>query len=389
MNKIINCDDIQSILNEFILDVNTLLSWKHTCKKNMKKKYFVIFKNVSKEQLINKDKNIFKKIYDRPFIHDIFNIIQIQKLPRYFDDSYLINFKYLMHLNCINLNKITDESVKYLINISLLQCNDLITDNSISKLTNLLILDLGNNKLITDNSLQYLTKLTKLIINDVVDQISDKSISKLTNLVNLYLGYNRVCNITNISINKLTNLNYLNITGNQYIDNINLPSLRYFYPNTKLKDSQVNCNNLTHLDCDENEYFTDELLFKLSKLESLNCGYNNNFTNKSLIYLSKTLKYLDCGFNLKFDDDGLSSLSILQTLKCSYNFNFTNKSLSYLFNLKFLNCGKNNNFTAIGILKLINLEELICTYGRSNIDIIDLKPLHKLKRINGILFHKF
>lgn len=384
MNKIINCDDIQTILNEFIFDIKTLLAWRHTCRKNMRIKFFATLDNITGKHILNDKINIYKRC-NLPYIHDIFNIIQINTLPHYFDDSYLINFKYLIHLNCTFTDKITDKSVKHLLNLSLLYCNNILTDDSVSKLTNLHILDLNNNILITDESLCNLTKLKHLILNDTCDQISDKSLIKLTNLQVLDLRYNMSCYITNDSISKLINLTHLNISSNQYIDRINISSLKVLLINRKLTDSSINCSKLTHLYCVENEIITDDLIDKLPNLIFLDCGYNNNLTNNAL-YKLPNLTYLDCGFNMKFDDNGISSLRSLKNLYCSYNLNITNKSLPFLINLTFLSCGSNNKFTARGILNLINLEELICHYGRSNINIIDLKPLRKLKKINGNYF---
>lgn len=385
--EIINNNDIQSILNEFITDLSTLLAWRHTCRKNMKIKYWVSLNNMDKKNIINSNSNIFKYEEKKPYIHNMFNVIYIDTLPYYFDDSYLLNFKYLMYLNCSYNNKISDKSIQTLHNLSVLICNNTITDNSVANLNNLVSLKLCENDSITDISLMKLTKLEQLIINNSCKNISDISILLLTNLTELNLYSNRFCHITNESISKLSKLKVLSIHNNPYINTINLPYLKRLYANELLTDSSTTCSNLTHLYCSDNQNFTDSLLCKLPNLLSLNCEDNNNFTNNGL-YSLPNLTYLDCGFNTNFTDDGLMTLSNLKTLYCSYNFNFTNKSLPYLPKLIILSCGSNNNFTARGILNLKNLEELFCFYGRSNINIIDLKPLNKLRRVNGMIFRK-
>lgn len=381
MNELIYCEYIHTCLNEFIFDIKTLMAWRHTCKQNMQFKYYTILNTINNEQYYNKKNNMFNRI------HDIFKVIQLDIIPFYFDDSYMINFKHLLYLNCSYTNTITDKSIQHLFNISVLYCNNVLTDVSLCKLTNLHILDLKDNIMITDKSLICLTNLKQLYINEICENISDISLSHLTNLTKLYLCNNKKCHITNESINKLTKLTCLHIMESQYIDNIELPNLKTLYVNQKLQDSSINCINLTRLYCDDNELFTDNLIYRLPNLILLNCNFNSNFTDKAL-YNLPNLTHLDCGFNRKFTDNGLLSLFKLKILHCAYNCNFTNNGLINLANLTVLDCGKNNNFTARGIVKLINLEELTCHYGKNNINVIDLKPLRKFKKFNGIIFHR-
>lgn len=384
MSLIINCNDILSILNEFIIDLKTILSLRHTCKTTMRKKFYVMINKLKKN---NSQCNVFKYELNKPYIHNMFKVIYINELPFYFNDSYIVHFKYLIHLDSSFTNKITDESIQHLTNISILNCNNVFTDWSLMRLTNLVSLDLKDNSLIGDFSLQCLTKLKKLFLSEYSHKISDKSIELLTNLTNLHLGCNKVNYITSESINKLTNLTSLNITGNEYIDSIKLPNLKSLYANQLITDSSVLCEKITHLHCVDNEKLTDSILYTFPNLIYLSCGYNDNFTD-DILYNLPNLTYLNCGFNLRFTDIGLSTLTNLKTLQCGYNSNFTDKSLPYLINLIFLTCGSNNNFTARGILNLINLEELVCSYGRNGVNFTDLKPLKRLKKINGINFRK-
>ena len=84
-----------------------------------------------------------------------------------------------------------------------LRSNQVITDNSLTKLTILMQVDLSWNNTITDNSLTKLTNLTQL---DLVwnTSITDNSLTKLTNLIQLNLHCNKV-----ITDNSLTNLTKL------------------------------------------------------------------------------------------------------------------------------------------------------------------------------------
>jgi hypothetical protein len=84
-----------------------------------------------------------------------------------------------------NNNIITDQSISKLTKLTDLNLgmNNKITDQGISKLTNLTILDLGFNNNIS-HSIAYLTNLTKLTLHKH-NNINDDIISKLTNLKEL------------------------------------------------------------------------------------------------------------------------------------------------------------------------------------------------------------
>lgn len=366
--QVINCYDIQSVINEFITDFKTILAWRHSCSVNLYMKYNVAIDNKKMKILRHKKK-----------IHEIFKIIEID-IPSFFDDSYIINFQYLRKLDCSLNRYITDNSICNLFNLTELICNDNITDKSLKCLMNIKKLQVNDN--ITNESLNKLLNLEILLLTEHCD-INDFTLPKLKRL---HCGFNKKCSITN-EINKIITLEVLHAVDNQYITEISLPNLKILYCNTLVR--KLLCQNLTHLYCSENEILNDDVLINLPNLIYLDCGYNNNFTDYSLKRL-KNLTFLDCSFCTKFTDDGLKHLCKLTKLYCSYNINFTNYVLPYLTKLTFLNCGSNNNFTARGILNLTNLEELVCRYGRSNVDISDLKPLNKLKKINGIAFpHRY
>lgn len=335
MNNILYCSDIQDIINEYILNIYLVMAWRHTCHYNMTKQYRVIVHN---------HKNCFKYINNKPYLHDMFKVIGISKMPYYIDDLDIVKCKYLQYLNCKYINGITILPTS----LTTLVCNKVFTDSSILNLINLTTLDLYKNELISDKSISTLTKLTKLTIPSIKSDISDKSLSKLINLTYLDLNYNNTCLITNTCISQLTALKTLRITCNKYIDNVNIPNLKILHANRLLTDYSIGLS-LTHLYCVNNDEFTDKLFLNLPNLIYLNCGYNNNFTDNALIKLPN-LKCLECGLNLKFTDYGLSKLHNLEVLNCGYNTNFTNISLHYMPKLKYLNYNKITN-----INKLINL----------------------------------
>ncbi len=75
-----------------------------------------------------------------------------------------------MNWNCLNLenlNKITDEGLRHLTNLTSLHLkfNRRITDKGLQPLTKLTTLDLTNNTTITEPGIQHLTELTRIDIN--------------------------------------------------------------------------------------------------------------------------------------------------------------------------------------------------------------------------------
>ena len=109
------------------------------------------------------------------------------------------------------------------------------------------------------------------------------------------------------------------------------------------------------------------------KLIELHCFYGifnrdsdfSLFTNLQKLYLESVVAHR--GF-IAFSDENIEQLRQLE-------------------NLKVLSLGKNvvtRQLRGNNIPLLTNLEELICHYGRSGINFIDLKPLKKLKKINGL-----
>ena len=83
-----------------------------------------------------------------------------------------------------------------------------ITQCSIQKLTNLISIDLEENRIITDESVKQLTNLTSINLT-WNDTITDESVKQLTNLTSINLDHNKT--ITDESVKQLINLTH-NIT---------------------------------------------------------------------------------------------------------------------------------------------------------------------------------
>jgi len=129
----------------------------------------------------------------------------------------------LKHLN-LGLNYKIKNSLNSLTNLKSLKLNsnNQIYDEDIKSLTNLKKLYLGDNDNITNNSVENFTKLKSLYLNY---NITDDCLSKLTNIYFLCLPMKKNEYITNKSIQYLTNLKFLNLNGNYKISNKGITNL--------------------------------------------------------------------------------------------------------------------------------------------------------------------
>ncbi|TYA96944.1 hypothetical protein FXE12_12180, partial [Lactobacillus sp. SL9-6] len=127
----------------------------------------------------------------------------------------------------INSNQPSNlDGLQYATNLTSLSIANNNTNNGISKLaplanlTNLRKLELDNNKITDLSSLSKLTQLTELHLNS--NDISDiQPLVGLTNLIHLELGNNDISDSDTSPLNALTNLNYLKISGNSSLTNLN------------------------------------------------------------------------------------------------------------------------------------------------------------------------
>jgi Leucine-rich repeat (LRR) protein len=193
-------------------------------------------------------------------------------------------------------NKITDISVlSTLTNLTELYLdNNKITDISVlSTLTNLTELKLNNNKITDISILSILTNLTELELNN--NQITDiNGLSTLTNLTKLYLHDNKITDISVLST--LTNLTRLSLSNIQITDISGLSTLTnltelYLYDNKITDISGLSTlTNLTELDLCGNK-ITD--ISGLSTLTNLTYLYldNNQITDLSPLQSLSNLNY--------------------------------------------------------------------------------------------------
>jgi hypothetical protein len=75
-------------------------------------------------------------------------------------------------------------------------------------------------------------------------------------------------------------------------------------------------SNLTKLDCDGNDNYSNILLLNLPNLTYLDCGHNHNFTASAFKSLT-SLTYLNCGYNKNITDNSLKCMNNLKTLICN------------------------------------------------------------------------
>jgi Leucine-rich repeat (LRR) protein len=177
-------------------------------------------------------------------------------------------------------------------------------------------------------------------------------IGNFTNLASLNCQGNE---LTNLDVNTLVLLKYLDCSYNQ------------------LENLTLSLNDFKDLDCSNNK-LTSLNLSSLFNLNNLNC--NNN--NLSLLDVkgNNELISLDCGKN-KISDLNLVGLSNLHSLVCSEN-NLTNLDISGLTSLTSIDC-YNNKLTNIDLNKNINLQDLDCSKNQlTNLNLTGLSRLYLL-----------
>jgi hypothetical protein len=193
------------------------------------------------------------------------------------------------------------------IDINLNYCHNV--PNKITKLNNVIILNINNNDYITDNKLTKLTALKVLnfdcaFIGTIsplnLKKTTDKGIKNLINLVWLDLSCNKY--ITDEGIKMLTNLTKLNISSNEIITDGGIKEL----------------TNLIHLNLCFTEQVTDYGLKKLTNLKYLSLQTNTNITAKSLKLLTK-LTWLNLCNNHIIDEKivELTNLTFLDLRHCT------------------------------------------------------------------------
>lgn len=129
------------------------------------------------------------------------------------DGKNLINLPKLTSLTITMSDKLKDEYIKNLINLTELVLNTTkITNNGISLLTNLKILDISDNVDITDEGIKNLTNLYKLNIENT-KKINGYGLRGIKNLELLNIKNNK--NVRDEDIKGLVNLRILKMEGTQ------------------------------------------------------------------------------------------------------------------------------------------------------------------------------
>lgn len=289
--------------------------------------------------------------------------------------SNLINLTHLNYLNNHESDDVSDLNKFTNLKVLIMSCSNKMTNNGISKLTNLEKLDISYFE--TPIELDHFIYLTSLRAcemegNDEDGNLNNESISKLTNLIELDISYNH--SITNL--NTLTNLQTLDIDGCG-IETEGLSGLI----------------NLTKLDYQNVEDVNFNLLTKL-KILSCNGGYINSnsislLTNLSILSVNncaavrslnnlKGLKELYANDRCGIINIGISDLTNLEILNINNNPGITN--IDFAIKLKVLNISRNSNVTNNSLLKLTNLIDLE-TIGNWRVN--DVRSLTNLTKLNG------
>lgn len=252
-----------------------------------------------------------------------------------------------------------------------------------TELTELMV-DFSNNKLITDKSVSLLTNLTELNMKDY-DTVTGTSFEKLTKLQIL-----RLCNCSNLKtddIRSLSQLTELELIGDTWINDefvkympnlIKLNLERNFtiiYGIEELKKLKV--LNLT-----QNDMIKEKHLVQLTSLTSLSLISNSNIGKKyfnSLEYLTN-LTELDLSYNRTIQDNGLMHLTRITCLVLERNYGISNRSLSKLTNLTVLNLNSNTKIDGNGLVTLLYLTQL-CLLDNRIIKKENIEHLKNLKKL--------
>jgi len=151
-----------------------------------------------------------------------------------------------------------------------------------SKIVHDLILIRYKDNYCSDWHLSHFTHITTLDYGEFFWDfiISDRSLSKLTNLVLLTLkeGPKWPRDITNESVSKLVNLTHLSLLNTIWLNQFSLD--QRFRPVND--ESIMQLTNLMSHDIPENNFITDASISKLSNLTSINLHDSSKITDESV-----------------------------------------------------------------------------------------------------------
>lgn len=175
--------------------------------------------------------------------------------------------------------------------------------------------------LVTDTHLACLTQLTELcVLAFRACNIGNPGLFSLTNLVTLQLGDNR--HVTDEALGRLINLTHLDLERNRVITDAGI--------------STLTC--LTWLSLQKQRHITDNGLRSLTGLTSLSLLTNKRVTNTGLSCLTNLVD-LDLENNSRITDAALFALTSLTCLDIRWASGISDSSLSRLTNLTELSVG--------------------------------------------------
>jgi hypothetical protein len=357
-------------------------------------------------------------IIDKDTIYDI-NILELNKnfinsltisdnLNIFID--IILKLKNLKKLELIGETNIKDDDLSQLVNLTSVYINEKttnyfyksydyhpiipiqqISDLGIKNLTNLTDLDNSFGHNITQNCLKNLINLKKINLGNMI--INDDIISNLINLEEYSVPVD--CPITNLGLNKLTNLSTLNFDSNiptsfnNILTQIANLSLYSFVEAIKLSDDCVKkLINLKELNIYGKVDISDKYIHKLSKIEYLSIIENiailmkiNQLTNLTQLYLSDMDNIFDINFSKLINLKKLS-LNNIKFIDIN-NFKNLNLRLDDIGNIDDCNLEKSINLSGLSIPKKINKNfELI---NLENLKILNVGP--NLNLINKNIFN--
>ncbi len=218
---------------------------------------------------------------------------------------------------------------------------------------NVSVLRCNNNTNLTNLNVNNLSSL--LFLDCSYNQLAVLNISNLVNLKTLRCLSNL---LTNLDVQPLDQLEDLNCSLNQ-LSSINVDSLI----------------NLKTLNCSNNQ-ITSLVLSNMPNLDRVE--YQFNQSNSITFSNVPVLKYLDCAFNFALFNLDLSALPLLEHLDCRYN-SLTSINVSSLSNLRYLDCGI-NQLSSINVAGLNNLSTF---YAYNNLfSSLDLTNLPSLSLVS-------
>lgn len=286
-------------------------------------------------------------------------------------DEALSQLRHLRLLNLSEDSRVTDASVQHLVRLRILLVgpHPHLSDASISRLTKLGKLDLSwNLGLVSDAGLSPLQ--ARLMVLDLSHNraITDQALSLLTNLTELNLSNNP--RISDCGLSPLTALQTLHLSANGRITDYALSALTGL-TDLKLSGSPVTDRGLgalTGLRClrlyNRVPGISGASLRRLTRLEFLSVAHMDTLSDDDMAHLAaETMQMLDLGPNTRITDRSVRRLTGLTSLALRANDVITDAALQPLTDLTHLNLVRNKRITVEGITHLRKLRRLL--YHRS------------------------